>query len=138
MHFNKNKTLRFKPLKKLDLNEIPEPLTWHVLVQPYVPEEKTTGGFHISETDNDDYKKMHCVGKILKMGPLCFQAEAFKNSQPFQTGDVIFFGRHNGLWMNWNGEDLVLLADDRMLMRVREEQLVNLDGFSKHSEEYEE
>lgn len=138
MQFNKHQTLKFKPLVEIDLKSIPEPLTWHVLVQPYVPNEKTTGGFHISESDSQDYKKIHCVGKILKMGPLCFKADAFKDSEPYKVGDVIFFGRHNGLWMNWDNHDLVLLSDDRMLMKVSEELLVNFDGFQKHMHEYKD
>lgn len=139
MNFNKDKTLVFKPLEKVSLTTIPDPLTWHVIVQPLIPEEKTSGGLYISDTDSEDIKKSHCVGKILKMGPLCFKAEPFDKTKPYQEGDFVFFGRHNGMWFNWNGIDLVLLADDRMSMRVTEESLnTNFDGFPSHYGVYEE
>lgn len=134
MDFKKQKTLTFKELAKIDLDKIPEPITWHLLVQPYMPEEKTTGGFHIAEADQEDYKKLHCIGKVIKMGPLCFNQEAFKNTRPYEVGDVVYFNRHNGLWMTWEGQDLVLLMDDRISMKIKEEQLVNFDGFQQHHE----
>ena len=138
MHFKKQKTLRFKPLEEIDLNTIPEPLTWHLLVQPFTPEETTTGGFHLLDADSEDYKKLHCIGKIVKMGPLCFNAEVFGKTRPFEIGDVVYFNRHNGMWMTWEGKDLVLLADDRISMKVNEEQLTHLDGFGRNYEEYKD
>ncbi len=129
MHFTKQKVLKFKPLPKINLETAPEPLMWYVLVQPLVPMSTTESGFHISEADNEDYKKAHCLGKVVKMGPLCFKTDVFKDTAPFQVGDIVFFGRHNGMWMNWDDAEFVLLADDRVMMRVQEEHLINFDGF---------
>lgn len=137
-HFKKQQSIQFKPLEEVDLSKIPEPITWHFLVQPYVPEDKTTGGFHITDSDNEDYKKLHCIGKVIKMGPLCFKAEAFQNTRPFEVNDVVFFNRHNGMWLQYDDKDFVLLADDRISMRLKEENLVNFDGFTKHKGVYED
>jgi co-chaperonin GroES (HSP10) len=137
MHFNQDKVLRFKPLPKIDLKDVPEPLTWHVLVQPYELLEKTEGGLLLSDDEQHDFKRIHCVGKIVKMGPLCFNAPSFGGHRAYEIGDIIFFGRQNGMWMNWQGCELVLLADDRMLMKVTEEQLnLNFDGFEKNKQAY--
>ncbi len=137
-HFTKQKSLSFKKLREIDLNTIPDPLTWHILVQPYEPEDTTTGGFFLSEADTNDYKKVHCLGKIIKMGPLCFNAEVFNKTRPYDLGDIVFFGRQNGMWVNWEGEDLCLLADDRVIMKVKEELLVKFDGLQQHQEDYED
>ena len=135
--FTKNKSLEFKPLREIDPRTLPEPLTWHVLVQPYVPEDKTTGGYHLTEEDSRDYKKSHSLGKILKMGPLCFDATQFHGTRPFEVGDIVLFARHSCMWLNWDGEDLAFMADDRMLMKVDPSLLHSFDAFQNHYEEHE-
>lgn len=138
MHYTKQKTLQFKPLQEINLDEIPEPLTWHTLVQPLTLEDKTTGGLYISEQDNEEYTKLHCVGKVLKMGDICFKTDTYKNTQPYSVGDYIFFGRHNGMWFDWGGHTLVLLADDRIPMKFDPALLEHFDGFQKHKEGFEQ
>lgn len=136
--FNKNQALQFKPLKSLDPASLPTPLTWNVLVQPYVPEDQTTGGYHLTDDDSRDYKKSHSLGKVLKMGPLCFNANVFNGTRPFEEGDVVLFSRHSCMWLNWDGEDLAFMADDRMLMKVNVDMLHNFDAFQGHFAPHED
>jgi co-chaperonin GroES (HSP10) len=130
--FKKQKTLKFQPLNDIDLTKIPEAVGWNFIVQPLVPEGVTSGGFHIIESDQEDYKQLHCLGRVEQMGDLCFQHPMFGGKKLFNVGDIVYFNTHNGLWINYDGQDLVLLKDDSVSMKLKSEHLIGFDGFTQH------
>jgi co-chaperonin GroES (HSP10) len=135
MHFKKNQNLKFKELKDIPEKDLPQCLMWHCLVQPYEVEEETAGGFMISQEDAEEYKKVYCLGKVVQMGELCFKEKQFHGTRPFDVGDIVFFARHNGMWMNVHGNDLVLLSDDKIALKFSKEQIEGLDALPKYFEE---
>ena len=57
--------------EKTNLEKLPNPTGWRILVMPFKVKEKTEGGIIIAQETLDRARVATQVGYVLKMGDLC-------------------------------------------------------------------
>ena len=112
-------------LKKLEIKEetestnlekLPDPTGWRILVMPFQVKEKSEGGIIIAQETLDRARAAVQVGYVLKMGPLCY-----KDEERYPTGawckpkDWVIFARYAGSRMQIDGGEIRMLNDDEIL-----------------------
>ena len=101
---------------KTNLEKLPNPTGWRLLVMPFRVKEETKGGIIIAQETLDRARTAVQVGYVLKMGDLCY-----KDEDKFQTGpwckekDWVIFARYAGSRMEIDGGEIRLLNDDEVL-----------------------
>ena len=101
---------------KTNLEKLPNPTGWRILVMPFQVKEETEGGIIIAQETLDRARAAVQVGYVLKMGPLCY-----KDEEKFATGpwckekDWVIFARYAGSRMEIDGGEIRLLNDDEVL-----------------------
>ena len=104
---------------KGQVDELPEPSGWRILVLPFTPKEKTKGGIIIAPEALDKFRIATTCGYVLKMGPLCY-ADKEKYQDPWcKKGDWIIFARYAGSRLPIQGGEIRLLNDDEVLGTVK-------------------
>ena len=89
---------------KTNLEKLPNPTGWRLLVMPFRVKEETKGGIIIAQETLDRARTAVQVGYVLKMGDLCY-----KDEDKFQTGpwckekDWVIFARYAGSRMEIDG-----------------------------------
>ena len=79
---DKNKTEPLNPENiKSVVDELPTPSGWRLLVLPFTPKEKTSGGIIISQESLDRLRIATNCGYVLKIGPL-----AYYDKEKYPTG----------------------------------------------------
>ena len=58
---------------KTNLEKLPNPTGWRLLVMPFKVKEETKGGIIIAQETLDRARAAVQVGYVLKMGPLCYK-----------------------------------------------------------------
>ena len=61
-----------KEPEKTNLDKLPDPTGWRILVMPFRVKEKSEGGIIIAQETLDRARAAVQVGYVLKMGPLCY------------------------------------------------------------------
>ena len=99
-----------------NLEKLPDPTGWHLLVMPFKVKEKSEGGVIIAQETLDRARAAVQVGYVLKMGPLCY-----KDDDKYPTGpwckpkDWVIFARYAGSRMEIEGGEIRMLNDDEVL-----------------------
>lgn len=105
------------------LKDVPAPKNWWMLVNPRRPKRKSAGGLLLASASQDAEVHLNYVGKVIAMGPLCGQSEAFKDTSGknhFDTkvGDWIIFNRYQGMKIEHRGVPLLLIKDEHAMCAV--------------------
>ena len=101
---------------KTNLEKLPDPTGWRILVMPFQVKEKSEGGIIIAQETLDRARAAVQVGYVLKMGPLCY-----KDEERYPTGawckpkDWVIFARYAGSRMQIDGGEIRMLNDDEIL-----------------------
>ena len=101
---------------KTNLDKLPNPTGWRLLVMPFQVKEKSEGGVIIAQETLDRARAAVQVGYVLKMGPLCY-----KDDDKYPTGpwckpkDWVIFARYAGSRMGIDGGEIRMLNDDEVL-----------------------
>ena len=101
---------------KTNLDKLPDPTGWRLLVMPFKVKEETKGGIIIAQETLDRARVATQVGYVLKMGDLCY-----KDQEKFSTGpwckekDWVIFARYAGSRMEIDGGEIRMLNDDEVL-----------------------
>ena len=105
---------------KEQVDELPEPSGWRILVLPFTPKEKTKGGIIIAPEALDKLRIATTCGYVLKMGPLCY-ADKDKYQDPWcKKGDWVIFARYAGSRLPIQGGEIRLLNDDEVLGTIED------------------
>jgi len=105
---------------KGQVDELPEPSGWRILVLPFTPKEKTKGGIIIAPEALDKLRIATTCGYVLKMGPLCY-ADKEKYQDPWcKKGDWVIFARYAGSRLPIQGGEIRLLNDDEVLGTIED------------------
>ena len=102
--------------EKTNLEKLPDPTGWRILVMPFRVKEKSEGGIIIAQETLDRARAAVQVGYVLKMGPLCY-----KDEERYPTGawckpkDWVIFARYAGSRMQIDGGEIRMLNDDEIL-----------------------
>jgi len=99
-----------------NLEKLPDPTGWRLLVMPFKVKEKSEGGVIIAQETLDRARAAVQVGYVLKMGPLCYKDEERYPTGPWcKPKDWVIFARYAGSRMEIEGGEIRMLNDDEVL-----------------------
>lgn len=100
--------------------DIPTAVGWRMIVQPVPVEEVSKGGILLPSETQKANALLTYVGKVLSMGPLCYQSERFSGADAWcKVGDYVVFGQYQGQRISFeldsgDNVDLMILNDDEV------------------------
>ena len=99
-----------------NLEQLPNPTGWRILVMPFKVKEETKGGIIIAQETLDRARVSTQVGYVLKMGDLCYQDKDRYPTGPWcAEKDWVIFARYAGSRMEIDGGEIRMLNDDEIL-----------------------
>jgi co-chaperonin GroES (HSP10) len=107
------------------VDELPEPSGWRLLVLPFTPKDKTSGGIIISQESLDKARIATNCGYVLKIGPLAYLDKERYSTGPWcKKGDWVIFARYAGSRLPIEGGEVRLLNDDEVLGTIKDPESV--------------
>ena len=101
---------------KTNLEKLPQPTGWRLLVMPFQVKEKSEGGIIIAQEALDRARAAVQVGYVLKLGPLCYgDKERYPTGPWCKEKDWVIFARYAGSRMEIEGGEIRMLNDDEIL-----------------------
>ena len=110
---------------KTNLEKLPNPTGWRILVMPFQVKEETKGGIIIAQETLNRARAAVQVGYVLKMGPLCY-----KDKERYPTGpwcaekDWVIFARYAGSRLPIKGGEVRILNDDEVLGTIPDPEAI--------------
>ena len=102
--------------KKNELEKVPQPVGWRIVLFPLKLKGKTKGGVILSDKTMEESQIATNVGLVLKVGPDAYNDESrFPNGAWCKKNDWVIFARYAGSRLNIEGGELRLLNDDEIL-----------------------
>ena len=99
-----------------NLEKLPDPTGWRILVMPFQVKEETKGGIIIAQETLDRARAAVQVGYVLKKGPLCYaDKERYPTGAWCEEKDWVIFARYAGSRMEIEGGEIRMLNDDEIL-----------------------
>ena len=121
----KEKTLSIETLTESEIDKLPQPTGWRILVLPFVMPEKSKGGIIIAQESLDRARVAVQAGYVLRVGPL-----AYGDKNKFTTGpwckekEWVIFARYAGSRLHIDGGEIRILNDDEVLATVKDPEHV--------------
>ena len=107
------------------VDELPTPSGWRLLVLPFTPKEKTSGGIIISQESLDRLRIATNCGYVLKIGPLAYyDKEKYPTGPWCKKGDWVIFARYAGSRLPVEGGEVRILNDDEVLGTIPDPESV--------------
>jgi|TARA_R110000764_G_scaffold97015_1_gene181114 co-chaperonin GroES (HSP10) len=104
-----------------NLEKLPTPTGWRLLVMPFAVKEETKGGIIIAQETLDRARIATQVGYVLKMGDLCYQDKDKYPTGPWcKEKDWVVFARYAGSRMDIDGGEIRMLNDDEILGTIED------------------
>ena len=102
-----------------NLEKLPDPTGWRILVMPFQVKEETKGGIIIAQETLDRARAAVQVGYVLKKGPLCYaDKERYPTGPWCKEKDWVMFARYAGSRIKIDGGEMRLLNDDEVLATI--------------------
>ena len=90
-----------------NLEKLPDPTGWRILVMPFQVKEETKGGIIIAQETLDRARAAVQVGYVLKKGPLCYaDKERYPTGAWCEEKDWVIFARYAGSRMEIDGGEI--------------------------------
>ena len=105
--------------KKNELEKVPQPAGWRLVLYPSKLENKTKGGLYLTDDTVEQSQITTNICKVLKTGP-----EAYKDKEKFPSGpwckegDWVLITRYAGSRIRIDGGELRIINDDEILAVV--------------------
>jgi len=110
---------------KAVVDELPTPSGWRILVLPFTPKEKTSGGLIIAQESLDRLRIATNCGYVLKIGPLAyFDKEKYPTGPWCKEKDWVIFARYAGSRLQIEGGEVRILNDDEVLGTIPDPESV--------------
>ena len=107
------------------VDELPTPSGWRLLVLPFTPKEKTSGGLIIAQESLDRLRIATNCGYVLKIGPLAyFDKEKYPTGPWCKEKDWVIFARYAGSRLPIEGGEVRILNDDEVLGTIPDPESV--------------
>ena len=107
------------------VDELPTPTGWRLLVLPFTPKEKTSGGIIIAQESLDRLRIATNCGYVLKIGPLAYHDKERYPTGPWcKKGDWVIFARYAGSRLPIEGGEVRILNDDEVLGTIPDPESV--------------
>ena len=102
--------------QETNLEKLPNPTGWRILVMPFAVKEKTQGGIIIAQETLDRARVATQVGYVLKMGDLCYEdKDKYPTGTWCKEKEWVIFARYAGSRMEIDGGEIRMLNDDEIL-----------------------
>ena len=110
---------------KAVVDELPTPSGWRILVLPFTPKEKTSGGIIIAQESLYRLRIATNCGYVLKIGPLAyFDKEKYPTGPWCKEKDWVIFARYAGSRLPIEGGEVRILNDDEVLGTIPDPEYV--------------
>ena len=120
-----DKTIRAENVTESLVDSLPTPSGWRLLVLPFTPKEKTSGGLIIAQESLDRLRIATNCGYVLKIGPLAyFDKEKYPTGPWCKKGDWVIFARYAGSRLPIEGGEVRILNDDEVLGTIPDPESV--------------
>ena len=102
-----------------ELDKLPLPSGWRILVLPFEASKKSKGGIIYSDSAVERASIASTCGNVLAMGSQAYDKEKFPEGPWCKTGDWVLFARYAGSRIKIEGGEVRLLNDDEILATVK-------------------
>jgi co-chaperonin GroES (HSP10) len=105
--------------KKDELEKVPQPSGWRMVLFPLKLQGKTKGGVLLTDDTVTESQVTTNICKVLKMGPECYKDKQKFPSGPWcKEGDWVLITRYAGSRIRIDGGELRIINDDEILAVV--------------------
>ena len=105
--------------KKDELEKVPQPSGWRMVLFPLKLQGKTKGGVLLTDDTVTESQVTTNICKVLKMGPECYKdKEKFPSGPWCKEGDWVLITRYAGSRIRIDGGELRIIYDDEILAVV--------------------
>ena len=105
--------------KKNEVEKIPQPSGWRIVLFPLKLQGKTKGGVLLTDETVTESQVTTNICKVLKMGPECYKdKEKFPSGPWCKEGDWVLITRYAGSRIRIDGGELRIINDDEILAVV--------------------
>ena len=105
--------------KKNEVEKIPQPSGWRMVLFPLKLQGKTKGGVLLTDDTVTESQVTTNICKVLKMGPECYKdKEKFPSGPWCKEGDWGLITRYAGSRIRIDGGELRIINDDEILAVV--------------------
>ena len=106
---------------KKELEKVPQPTGFRMVLYPLKLESKTSGGLHLTDDTVEQSQIATNVCKVLKQGSSCYKDETrFPDGPWCKKNDWIIFGRYAGSRFGIEGGEVRILNDDEIIAVVKD------------------
>jgi co-chaperonin GroES (HSP10) len=108
-----------------NLEQLPNPTGYRLLILPYKVSDRTKGGIYLADQTREREQVATVVGLILKSGPDAYKdPDKYPNGPWCKDGDWVVFGRYAGARIPIDGGEIRLLNDDEVLAVVDDPEAI--------------
>ena len=105
--------------KKNEVEKIPQPSGWRMVLFPLKLQGKTKGGVLLTDDTVTESQVTTNICKVLKMGPECYKdKEKFPSGPWCKEGDWVLITRYAASRIRIDGGELRIINDDEILAVV--------------------
>ena len=116
-----DKILDPERLDASNLDRLPKPTGWRLLVLPYRGKGKTEGGVLLPDQVVDRDSVATVCGLVLSVGPLAYKDKDKFPGEPWcAERDWIIFGRYAGARFKIDGGEVRILNDDEVIAVIQD------------------
>ena len=113
------KELKKKSINTNEMEKLPLPVGWRILVLPFEASKKSKGGIIYSDDAVERASIASTCGNVLAMGSQTYDKEKFPEGPWCKKGDWVVFARYAGSRIRIQGGEVRLLNDDEILATIK-------------------
>ena len=113
------KELKKKSINTNEMEKLPLPVGWRILVLPFEASKKSKGGIIYSDDAVERASIASTCGNVLAMGSQTYAKEKFPEGPWCKKGDWVVFARYAGSRIKIQGGEVRLLNDDEILATIK-------------------
>ena len=105
--------------KKNELEKVPKPVGWRIVLFPLKLKNKTASGIHLTDETISESQITTNICKVLKVGPSAYKdKERFPDGPWCKKDDWVLITRYAGSRIRIDGGELRIINDDEVLAVV--------------------
>ena len=113
------KELKKKSINTNEMEKLPLPVGWRILVLPFEASKKSKGGIIYSDDAVERASIASTCGNVLAVGNQAYEKEKFPEGPWCKKGDWVVFARYAGSRIKIQGGEVRLLNDDEILATIK-------------------
>ena len=105
--------------EKKELEKIPQPTGFRLVILPLMLKKKTEAGLHLTDETIEQAQITTNICKVLKVGPDAYKdKERFPNGPWCKEGDWVIIAKYAGSRISIEGGELRIINDDEILATI--------------------